>query len=143
MEPFFPPSLSIYQITYNCFFLLSRRLLKFNTLFAIYLGLGSAYSVVGLMHYLQGRPEHGIVLFLLLCLLIREIIPSHTLPNWFVGMAIGVVSLISPIPGGLFAFFTTLAFLFNENSSRQVLFAIFARAIIAMLTCRCLVSLRL
>ena len=116
------------------FFLLSRRLLKFNTLLAIFLGLGSAYSVVGLMHYLQGRPEHGIPLFLLLCLLIREIIPSHTLPNWFFGMAIGVVALISPLPGVLFAFFTTLAFLFNENPSRQVLLAILTRAIFAMLT---------
>ena len=92
-------NLACYILAVAVFYLLIRRVLRCSCLWAVGLAVAIAYSLGGVMFYLQGRPEHGIPIVLLVFLLVRELKRNASLPAWLWGAQVGIVAAISPLPG--------------------------------------------
>jgi hypothetical protein len=111
------------------YFLQTRRLFNSTNLFSLWVATGFSTATVGTMHYLQGRPEHGMVAFLLVAGLLGEIRWKSTWPGWFHGMVIGVSASFSPLPGVLWAIGTTIVLCSQENQPGRLLKAILTRCL--------------
>lgn len=77
----------------------TNKYLSQNILVSATIGISGAYGLTAVLHYLQGRPEHGIPFILLFFLITRIILNHETLPDWLIGIQIGLIALISPLPG--------------------------------------------
>jgi hypothetical protein len=81
------------------FSLATRRSLQLGWLPASFMGVLGGAVMVAILQYLQGRSEHGIPFIILLFILIGQILKLLSYPNWFVGLQIGLIACISPLPG--------------------------------------------
>jgi len=97
-------NLFAYVMAFLVFMLASRRSLRIRWVLGAFFGLVGAWSTVSVLHYLQGRPEHGIPFVLLGLALSREAFKMDKVPDWLSGIQIGVVGAISPLPGLILAF---------------------------------------
>ena len=78
-----------------------RREREWSHLACAAASLPFAFATVSVMHYLQGRPEHGIPPVLLSFALLRSLSKRAKEFNFFSGAEIGLVAAISPLPGGI------------------------------------------
>jgi len=114
------------------YFLQTRRLFSSSCLFSLWVATGFSTATVGTMHYLQGRPEHGMVAFLLVAGLVGELCWKSAWPNWFHGLVIGVSASFSPLPGALWAIGTTIILCSEANQPRRLLKEILIRCLYAV-----------
>ena len=121
-------------LSFIVFALATRRSLAFPAILSAAFGIGGAYATVGLMQYLQGRPEHGIPLVLLLASMARELTPRRELPGLVNGLVIGVIAAISPLPGILMAIFSVFVFAAKEANAVNLLLGVLARACVALVS---------
>ncbi len=91
------------------FYLVPARRLATSPLVSLGCGVSCAYATTSLLQYLQGRPDHGVVLVLLLAGLFNELVLRDRFTSLKAGIAIGVVGAISPLPGYLLGMLTVLS----------------------------------
>lgn len=92
-------NLIAFILSLGLFFQVARRRLRASVTIALLCGVSSAFSIVAALQYLQGRPDHGVVLTLLLFCLIDESVFKGRSGPLFAGVVTGVVAAISPFPG--------------------------------------------
>ncbi|NBO65075.1 MAG: hypothetical protein EBU88_09585 [Acidobacteria bacterium] len=92
-------NLVAFVISLFLFSQVARSRLRASLTIALLCGVSAAFAIVSALQYLQGRPDHGVVLVLLLfCLLEESILRGRGRPL-LVGVMTGVVAAISPFPG--------------------------------------------
>ncbi|MGA1368445.1 MAG: hypothetical protein ACO394_07995, partial [Blastocatellia bacterium] len=116
----------------SLYFLQTRRLFNASRLFSLWVATGFSSATIGTMHYLQGRPEHGIVVFLLLAGLVGELRWKSQWPDWFHGVVIGVAAGFSPLPGILWAIGTTIALAWRSIRPKELITATISRFMFAV-----------
>lgn len=110
-----------FLLALTLFYLVPRRRLNTSRLVAAGCGVACAYATTSILQYLQGRPDHGVVLTLLFAGLIREFIGSHRFTPLISGITIGVLGAISPLPGYLFGVGTVLSNTLRVNRFRKLI----------------------
>jgi hypothetical protein len=116
------------------FVLFTRQRLQASWLVCFLVALPAAYGTIAVMHYLQGRPEHGIPPFLLTILLIQLWLRHERWINLLAGIQIGIVAAISPLPGVLLGFASVFVLgLSNVRQGRYLLSSVL-RALVAGIT---------
>jgi hypothetical protein len=83
--------------------------LRTSWLGAAMLGVPSSFATVSILHYLQGRPEHGIPFVILGFALFQGLMRRSDLPDTVQGVKIGLVAAISPLPGAIFGIASVLS----------------------------------
>ena len=116
------------------YFLQTKRLFNASHLFSFWVATGFSTATIGTMHYLQGRPEHGMVAFLLLAGLVGEFRWKSLWPNWFHGVVIGVSASFSPLPGALWAIGTMAALTWQSIQPIRLIAATITRLTFAVTT---------
>lgn len=106
-------------LAFCVFTLASRRCFALPWLAASLFGLAGSYGMVAILHYLQGRPEHGIPLVLLAFMLWREL-KGAPLPAWVIGLQVGVFGAMSPLAGIVFALYAVYAAGLRANEAGQL-----------------------
>ena len=122
-------------------YICSRRSFLCSRLTGLMFAVGGSFSVTGVLHYLQGRPDHGALIALLFFSLLRYTVFTSGFPFWIWGPIIGTVGGFTPIPGaflGLFHFINLS--LVTTNPKRLILKALQSIAT-ALLTWSLLTSL--
>jgi hypothetical protein len=102
------------------FYLLMRRVWNLPEIMSLASGTGMAYAVVGILHYLQGRPEHGSVIVIVIFGLLRELFFPKQVPFWLSGILIGILIGISPLSGGYYALLYTLSKSISAKSNKSL-----------------------
>jgi hypothetical protein len=92
-------NLAAFVLSLLLFSQVARRRLRASLTIALLCGVSSAFAIVSALQYLQGRPDHGVVLTLLLFCLLEEAILRGRGRPLLVGVVTGVVAAISPFPG--------------------------------------------
>jgi hypothetical protein len=98
----------------------------------------ASLSTVGVMLYLQGRPEHGIPVTLCAFLLLEAFFGDNFSSDVFNGIRIGTVAAISPLPGAIMGLSSVFALCCGRQDrntfNSSVLRAIYAAVVWATLT---------
>ena len=89
----------VFIISFLVFLFYSYRYVSLGWLMSAIIGISGAYGTVAVLHYLQGRPEHGIPFILIFFLIIKLILNRESLPDWLAGIQIGLIGSLSPLPG--------------------------------------------
>jgi hypothetical protein len=110
-----------------------RRGLKRSWIFSACLGLLSAIATITVMHYLQGRPEHGIPPTLLMIGLVTLLLDRPNATILLQGVTIGTIASISPYPGGIYGLACVFALCLKEKNTRLVYLASSAMLAISIL----------
>jgi len=103
------------------FYFVPRRRLGCSRLVSGMCAVASAFAISSVLQYLQGRPDHGIVLVLLLSGLIGEFFFRERVSPLFLGIQIGVIAAISPFPGYLVGVFSVFGALLGSAPLRRVI----------------------
>ena len=119
-------NLAAYLLAFVVFSWQSQRSLQAGWLASSMIGVAGAYATVAVLHYLQGRPEHGIPFVQLACVLIVLLLNCPAIPSWLAGLQIGLVGAISPLPGVLLA----VAMIFHTAISSMGWFEFIRKSII-------------
>jgi hypothetical protein len=122
-------NLFAYVISFYVFMISSCRSLRIRWVLGAFFGLVGAWSMVSVLHYLQGRPEHGIPFVLLGVALIREAFKMDKVPDWLSGIQIGVVGAISPLPGLILAFASVFDRALQPVSNSFLIKSVFIRGL--------------
>lgn len=108
-------NLVAFVISLFLFSQVARSRLRASLTIALLCGVSAAFAIVSALQYLQGRPDHGVVLVLLLfCLLEESILRGRGRPL-LVGVMTGVVAAISPFPGYVTGATMVLAGLLDDD----------------------------
>ena len=110
-----------------------RRGLQLAWIYSACLGSLSAIATVTVMHYLQGRPEHGIPPTLIIIGLVMSSFDRPNVRILLQGIAIGTVASISPYPGGIYGLACVFALCLKEKSTHTVYLACSAMLAISIL----------
>jgi hypothetical protein len=110
-----------FLLAFVVFTLATRRSLKLGWLAASFLGVLGGAAVVGVLQYLQGRPEHGIPFVLLAFQLFVLTCKWPAMPSLLAGVQIGLVGAISPLPGAILGFASLLSFSFRTQETKALL----------------------
>jgi len=86
-------------------YICSRRNIHCSRLTGLMFAVGGSFSVTGVLHYLQGRPDHGALLAVLFFALLRYTVFTAGLPFWIWGPIIGTVGGFAPLPGAYLGLF--------------------------------------
>jgi hypothetical protein len=121
-------------LTFAVFFLAGRLYYRINCLGLCLLAILGSYGIVGILHYIQGRPEHGIPFVLLIFLLVRLLIKKLILPNWLSGVQIGIVAAISPVPGAILGFASIYVFSLKSKNVGHLIRGAFVQTIWAAIS---------
>jgi hypothetical protein len=119
-------------LCFGIFTLFCRRT-GFSISYSLFTGVLSSLAMLGLLNYLQGRPEHGIPFILLIGVLIQGIKCKSILPNWVSGLQIGLVAALSPLPGAIYGVASVFASACRRPSGIDMLRIIFTKIFFAVL----------
>ena len=86
----------------------ARCSLGLRWLMSCLFGVAGAYGTMAVLHYLQGRPEHGIPFILLVFQLAVLLFKWPVLPVPLAGVQVGLVAAMSPLPGAILGFSSIL-----------------------------------
>jgi hypothetical protein len=114
-------NLLAYIMSFIVFLLSTRRDLKVSWISGALFGLVGAWSTVAVLHYLQGRPEHGIPFVLLIFALIKLLRSGKGVHDWLQGAQIGIIGAISPLPGLIFALSSVFVKSLGKNSNEKLI----------------------
>jgi hypothetical protein len=117
-------NLFAFLLAVSVFTLASRRSLKLGWLSSSFMGGFGGAAVVAVLHYLQGRPEHGIPFVLLVCQLVVLLLNWPSMPSWLVGAQVGVVGAISPLPGAILGFASLFSFSLRTQETKALIIGI-------------------
>lgn len=103
-------------------------------LICLVFGIAGSFASVGVLHYLQGRPEHGIPLVAFLFIIIKIIWKKNELPEWVEGLQIGIIIAISPVPGALFGLLSCACLAFRATDEKKFIKTCFERFFYALIS---------
>lgn len=103
------------------FYFVTRRRLGCSVLISGMSAVASAFAISSVLQYLQGRPDHGVVLVLLIVGIISEIFLKGRVSALYLGVQIGVVAAISPFPGYLVGLFCVFAASLRSVQTRRLI----------------------
>lgn len=116
------------------FYLLIKRVWCLSRLVSLACGTGLGYAVLGTLQYLQGRPEHGSVIVIVIFGLLRELFFSKQIPTWFSGILIGILAGISPLSGAYYGLLYALSRSVAVKSSKSLISNLLTCSIISIIT---------
>ncbi len=119
-------------LAFVVFTILTNRL-GFSLFASTFIGGLSALALLGLLSYLQGRPEHGIPFVLLFFLLLQILIGKNELPDWISGIQIGIVAAISPLPGAIFGVASVFVSAVGRPSGREIFRVLLMKCVFSVL----------
>jgi hypothetical protein len=134
-------NLLTFLLGFPAFLMASRRILSCSWIAAGMLALPAAFATISTMLYLQGRPEHGIPLVLMVAILLRETLFRGRLSHWFVGLQIGLVAAISPLPGAILGLTGAFLLCLETASLRSLLVGLLVRVFCSVLVWMSVTSL--
>jgi hypothetical protein len=114
-------NLIILPLSIWLFYLVIKRVWNFSRLVSLGFASSLAYSVLGILQYLQGRPEHGSVIVIVIFGLLRELFFLKQTPAWFSGILIGILVGISPLSGAYYGLFYSFTLAVTAESSRRLI----------------------
>lgn len=103
-------------------------------MYAAYCGLAAASAINGLLQYLQGRPEHGIVVVSVFFLLILEILNYNSINNLLYGIFLGIITAISPMPGTLLSVLSVFSVSLKSDNTKTLAQIVFLRMFFCLAT---------
>lgn len=117
-------NLITFVLSWIAFAISMRRALETSWLGGCLVATPAAFTTFAILHYLQGRPEHGIPLVLVVFALLRESVKRDFLPPWLQGIQIGVVAAISPLPGAAFGIASAFSLSLRVQSSLSLVVSV-------------------
>ena len=126
-------NLVAYLLAFVVFCWQAHRSLRTGCLLSSMLGVAGAYSIMAVLHYLQGRPEHGIPFILLLFQLAVLLFRWPSLPAPLAGLQVGLVGAVSPLPGAILGLGSAVALVLcipNSNGFLKKFFQIILFAVL-------------
>jgi hypothetical protein len=127
-------NLVAYFLAFVVFLLAWRRIAGGGWLPAALFGLAGAYGTTAVLHYLQGRPGHGVPFVLLIFALAKELMGGKPLSDFAAGIQTGLIAAISPLPGAICGLGTVFARMLPAGCANPLLAAM-TQAFVALITC--------
>lgn len=113
-------NLAAYLLAFVVFSWQSHRSLQIGWLGSSMIGVAGAYAMVAVLHYLQGRPEHGIPVMLLVFQLAALVFRWPSLPAPLAGLRVGLAGAVSPLPGAVLGLASALAMALSNSDSKNL-----------------------
>ena len=99
------------------FYNVARRHVQTSSYVALFCGVSCAFANVAALQYLQGRPDHGVVLILLLFCVLDQCLLKGRIRPVLTGVVTGCVAAITPIPGYITGVAIVISELFDARKS--------------------------
>lgn len=134
-------NLAAYVLSFIVLFYAARNWTQSSLLTRLLFAVGGAYASVSVLNYLQGRPDHGVFLVLLIFALLRTTLLPFSQPLVLQGLMIGIVGGVSPLPGIYLGLFHAIHLALSTSENRRLFRNLTISALTAILTWLILTSL--